>query len=341
MKPFNKIIATHNNLSTVKIITEINDEEYTDIFTNSCIFADIADCIANNTVLECIKFNTPIILRRSKSAEEYLGPHYPLFFNDINELDLFNEESFLLDLVIQSHNYLKNMNKSHISLHTFNMKIQYDLDKLAYNNDNYKLTWVWFVNVDTEINMKNLLTTFLEQNNNNDIKLIIFINKNSNLLELLKPYNKKNDNITIILLNKNYDNIYFDQKVKFATDYVDTPFITFVNSALLIDSNFSSTMVEYMEETPNCDIGISSFTRININKKNQHNFLKGEFFFHKNIEDNNLENIGIVLRKNIFQVLSIDNLKTTNNNKKFLLNCVENNLNIRCASQQNLFSILK
>ena len=341
LKPFNKIIASNNNLSTVQIVSEINDEQYVNIFSNSCIFADIIDCIANNTVLECIKFNTPIILRRTKSAEEYLGPHYPLFFTDINELDLFNEESFLLDLIIQAHIYLKNMNKNHISLHTFNMKLQYDLDKLTISNNIYKLTWVWFVNGETEINMKNMLTRFLEQDNNNEIKLLLFINKTSSLLELLKPYNKKNENIKIILLNKNYDNMSLSKKIKFATEYIDTSLITFVNSSLLTDIYFSSTMVQYMEETPNCDIGLSSFTRINVNKKIQYNFSKGEFFFQKQIDENNLENIGIILRKNIFQVLTLDNVKDTNQNKNFLLNCIENNLNIRCASQKPLFSILK
>ena len=50
------------------------------MFTNSVVFADIIDGVANNTILECIYFNTPIIIRRTESSEEYLGSEYPLFF---------------------------------------------------------------------------------------------------------------------------------------------------------------------------------------------------------------------------------------------------------------------
>ena len=341
LKSFNKTIAPNNNLSTVNIITEIDDDEYSNIFTNSCIFADITDCIANNTILECIKFNTPIILRRTKAAEEYLGIHYPLFFTDTNELDLFTEESFLLDLIIQSHHYLKNMNKIHLSLDTFNAKIQYDFKKLSYDDHPYKLSWVWFVNNETELSMEKLLTNFLDQKNNNEITLLIFINHQSPLLELLKTYNKKNENIKIILVSKNYSNVSFSKKIKFASDYINSDLIILVNTNIIMEPSFSSVTINYMKQTYNCDLGVCSFVTINHNNKTLHNFLKGEFFFQKQIEENNLENIGIVLRKNIVEVLVTDILKNVNHNKNFLLNCIENNLNIRCISEKTLFSILK
>jgi hypothetical protein len=117
--PFNNNIAPNYEMSNIKIVNEISSDEYCNIFKNSCIFADIVDCIANNTILECIKFNTPIILRRSKSAEEYLGINYPLFFSDDSELFILREETFFLDLVVKSHFYLKNLNKTTINLNTF------------------------------------------------------------------------------------------------------------------------------------------------------------------------------------------------------------------------------
>ena len=96
---------------------------------NSCIFTDILDCVANNTILECIKFNCPIILRRTSSAEEYLGVAYPLFFNNKDELSFLKEEGFLLDLIIQAHIYLKGMDKSRFKIDTFNRKIKYEQRK--------------------------------------------------------------------------------------------------------------------------------------------------------------------------------------------------------------------
>ena len=132
--PFKNNIVKNNDMSSINIINEVSTEEYSKIFKNTCIFADIVDCIANNTILECIKFNTPIIVRRSKSAEEYLGVNYPLFFTDNEELIFLKEESFLLDLIFEAHYYLKNLNKTNIELNTFNKKINYDLHKLKVNN---------------------------------------------------------------------------------------------------------------------------------------------------------------------------------------------------------------
>jgi hypothetical protein len=56
--------------------------DYENILKESCIFIDLEDCVANNTILECIKFNTPVITRRHPSIEEYIGKDYPLFFEN-------------------------------------------------------------------------------------------------------------------------------------------------------------------------------------------------------------------------------------------------------------------
>jgi hypothetical protein len=82
-KNFNKIILLKNEFKkqfnkkfkkidkNIQILDELDDENYVKIFSNSCIFCDIVDGVANNILLECIKFNTPIIIRRNPSIEEY------------------------------------------------------------------------------------------------------------------------------------------------------------------------------------------------------------------------------------------------------------------------------
>jgi len=82
--------------TNIKIINELNDAEYIKIFNNSCIFCDLVDCVANNVVLECIKYNTPIIIKRIPSVEEYLGKDYPLFFNDEYDLEILKNEKMLI-----------------------------------------------------------------------------------------------------------------------------------------------------------------------------------------------------------------------------------------------------
>ena len=42
---------------------------------------------ANNTVLECIARNSPIIVTKHPAIKEYLGEDYPLYFNTLDELN--------------------------------------------------------------------------------------------------------------------------------------------------------------------------------------------------------------------------------------------------------------
>jgi late competence protein required for DNA uptake (superfamily II DNA/RNA helicase) len=50
--------------------------------------------------------------------------------------------------------------------------------------------------MDTEniVTIEQIIKNFLEQQNNNKLKLLIFINNNSNLFEILNVYNNKNEN---------------------------------------------------------------------------------------------------------------------------------------------------
>jgi hypothetical protein len=132
--------------NSIKIIYELDDNEYKKIFIDSCIFCDLADCVANNLVLECIKYNTPIIVRRLPSVEEYLGVDYPLFFNNETDLLQFKNAETLNNKIIETSLYLKNMNKKPFMLETFVNKINYDISKLKVNNDKYKLTWLFYLN---------------------------------------------------------------------------------------------------------------------------------------------------------------------------------------------------
>lgn len=53
---------------------------------------------ANNTILECIARNTPIIVRTNPAIVEYLGENYPLYFeslNDLNKLFLLPRETLM------------------------------------------------------------------------------------------------------------------------------------------------------------------------------------------------------------------------------------------------------
>ena len=332
--PFHRIIEQNNDLSSVEIVEQLDDDEYSNIFKNSCIFADIIDCIANNTVLECIKFNTPIILRRSKSAEEYLGPDYPLFFSDINELKLLHEESFLIDLIVQAHQYLKNMNKTFLCLESFNTKIQYDLDKLIVPETTNRLTWIYFVSDNTNKNINKVLHNFLSQKNQETIQLLFVIQKDDVLLYEINDIIRKHTNIQVLEVSESLINISLLTKINLIQNHINTPYISFISHKVKCSHHFSKNAIQYMDNTHNCDIGITSC----INKQNQIIFQKGNFFFYEITEINNLENMPVIWRKDIFRLLS-NFIKEDMNVSAVLSSCLKYNLNIRGLSNEPLLSI--
>jgi beta-1,4-mannosyl-glycoprotein beta-1,4-N-acetylglucosaminyltransferase len=88
-------------------------QEYDELLSKNIVFIHLFDAAANNTVLECIIRNTPIIVNRIEAVVEYLGEDYPLYFNELSEVpDLLNK-------VEQAHIYLKNMDKTSISMDYF------------------------------------------------------------------------------------------------------------------------------------------------------------------------------------------------------------------------------
>ena len=232
----------------IQIVHELQDSEYKKIFKDSCIFCDLTDAVANNVVLECIKYNTPIIVRRIPSIEEYLGSNYPLFFNDINDLKLLQDTNILHNKIMESTLYLEKMNKNPFMLDTFLNKITYDINKLKINENKYKLTWLYYLdNHDDDI--EKYISIFKKQLNIENIKLII-INTIQDKIQLLEEYNS--DNISIIHVNSGLSmneiyNIFVNSST---TEYLI--FKRFNN--IYNEENYSDLCIDYLENNPTFDI---------------------------------------------------------------------------------------
>lgn len=91
--------------------------KYDDILRESVVIADYFECSASNVILECISGNTPIIINRLPSTEQYLGEEYPLFFNHPEEIPS------LLCKVKEAHDYLRNLDKSDLDIDYFKKQI--------------------------------------------------------------------------------------------------------------------------------------------------------------------------------------------------------------------------
>jgi hypothetical protein len=84
----------------------LSNEDYDNLLCNSVVLLDLWDTSANNTVLECIQREVPIIVKDHPAVREYLGDDYPLYFNDLDEVH------GLLDHTKEASSYLSKLRKS-------------------------------------------------------------------------------------------------------------------------------------------------------------------------------------------------------------------------------------
>ena len=90
-------------------------KEYDDLLAKNLVFVDLFDAAANNTVLECIIRNTPIIINKIEGVVDYLGADYPLYFTHLDEVpDLIDSQK-----ILSAHLYLEQMDKTRFMTSTF------------------------------------------------------------------------------------------------------------------------------------------------------------------------------------------------------------------------------
>ena len=334
IEDWNNQILKHNKIDDINIVNELSNEDYLNIFEKSCIFIDYEDCVSSNLILECLKYNTPFIIKHNKSIEEYVGRDYPLYFKNSEDLTTFSDKNKLLTEIKNANNYLKNLNKNHIELDTFNKKISYEFNKLKVNTLQYKLTWVCILKNEFSLDsLKNLINNFTNQEVQKDLQLIFITHP---LLNIEKVNNKM----------FSYDNIQlFEMEDKKEWIYkIDTEYILMVNLTDTYKINYSKICVDHLNEKPTNDILFSSFKKINKNHENQelenddfenqlYKYKKGMYFTDDT--KNMLPNSGFVFRKSLIDVLDISFIFMKN--KDMYDYFIINHLNVVCISEKPLF----
>ena len=112
--------TTHTIKKDVTLYYTRTFEEYDDLLTKNIVFIDLFDAAANNTVLECIVRNTPIIVNKLEGVVEYLGLNYPLYFTHLHEVDALLEDTVKLHA---AHDYLVAMDKTKFTIDYFNKQL--------------------------------------------------------------------------------------------------------------------------------------------------------------------------------------------------------------------------
>jgi len=119
IKYLNKDDKALINQSSVLIHYTETYKEYDYLLSKNIVFVDLFDAAANNTVLECIVRNTPIIINRISPIFEYLGENYPLYFNKLTDVP----ELLTDDKILEAHIYLTKLDKSELSIDYFTNKL--------------------------------------------------------------------------------------------------------------------------------------------------------------------------------------------------------------------------
>lgn len=116
------------NHNSVSVLSNITNEQYDDLLSMNIVFINLVDASAVNTIIECIIRNTPIIVNRLSATIEYLGSKYPLFYDNVNEVnDLLSNKRNIL----KAHRYLRKMDKTKLSIDNF---IKCLVESDMYNN---------------------------------------------------------------------------------------------------------------------------------------------------------------------------------------------------------------
>ena len=110
-------------------------EEYDDLLRSNIVIIPLWAASANNSVLECFVQNIPAFISRLPATEEYLGQGYPMFYNELEEIEhIINNRELLHQKYTETYNYLVNRDKSDVYVDHFNselLKFVHDCDLLS------------------------------------------------------------------------------------------------------------------------------------------------------------------------------------------------------------------
>lgn len=112
----------------LEIMEYVNNQEYDDLLTKNMVFLHLVDGSAINTLLECFVRNTPVVVNRHPAVVEVLGESYPLYYQDIHEVDALLADP---DVVYRAHAYLKQQDKTPYTIDAFVERLGRIIDRVT------------------------------------------------------------------------------------------------------------------------------------------------------------------------------------------------------------------
>jgi len=116
---------TKEKLDSVDVHYFENYKNYDDFLKESIILLNFVDANANNSIVESIVKNMPVITNIHPAVEEYLGKDYPLYFSNSGEIStLLNDTK-----ISEAYEYLLKLDESKLNMSHFMDHILSELRK--------------------------------------------------------------------------------------------------------------------------------------------------------------------------------------------------------------------
>ena len=126
----NNITNYEELMEDVSMLYFDNFNQYDSLLAKNIVFVDLYDAACNNTVVECIIRNTPIIINKVGGVSEYLGDDYPLYFTKLSDVPKILNNT---QKIIQAYSYLVNMNKDFLDINYFKTELMNNLYNATNN----------------------------------------------------------------------------------------------------------------------------------------------------------------------------------------------------------------
>jgi hypothetical protein len=115
---------------SVEIINHLNNKDYDKLLSQNLVFLDLYDTSVNNTVIECIVRNTPLIINRHPALIELLGKEYPGFYDNLKDAG----SKIHIKKIVEIYTYLKKIDKTPFALDYFLNSFQDSIYGIIHND---------------------------------------------------------------------------------------------------------------------------------------------------------------------------------------------------------------
>lgn len=89
---------------TVASMYPVSNEVYDRLLAENIVFLNLFDAVGTTTVVECVASGTPLLINKVGAVTEYLGEHYPFYYDTLEEA---TAKAGDLDLIQKTAEYLR------------------------------------------------------------------------------------------------------------------------------------------------------------------------------------------------------------------------------------------